>query len=229
MIVVKSGAGSLRRVRIKRGLDIVGSVILLVALSPLAVIIALAIKLDSSGPVFFAQDRVGARPVWARGEIVWERRVFRMLKFRSMCQDADQGTHEEHIRAYVEGRVELGAGQQTYKLANDRRITRVGRWIRRSSFDEIPQLINVLIGDMSLVGPRPVPVYEAQAYSDRESQRLNTWPGLTGLWQVYGRGRVTFDEMIRMDLQYVAEASIGLDLKLLALTVPAALKGSGAG
>ncbi len=221
--------GSIRRVRTKRVLDAVVSLLALIILSPVIGLVALAIKLDSPGPVFFVQDRVGARPVRNGGEVVWERRVFRMVKFRSMRHGADQSLHEEHIRAYVEGKLKLGSEQESFKLADDPRITRVGWWLRRSSIDEIPQLFNVLIGDMSLVGPRPVPLYEAQAYSDHESQRLNTWPGLTGLWQVYGRGRVTFDEMIRMDLEYVDKASIGLDLKLLALTLPAALRGTGAG
>jgi lipopolysaccharide/colanic/teichoic acid biosynthesis glycosyltransferase len=213
----------------KRALDILVSALVLVVVSPLMGLIAIAIKLDSPGPVFFLQDRVGARPVRVGRDVVWERRVFRMIKFRSMLHGADESLHEAHIRAYVEGRVELSTTQETFKLADDRRITRVGRWLRRSSVDEIPQLLNVLKGDMSLVGPRPVPTYEAEAYSERENQRLNTWPGLTGWWQVYGRGRVTFDEMIQMDIRYVNEASIGLDLKLLALTVPAALKGTGAG
>ncbi len=224
---VRDGAaGSRAYYAMKRTLDVVGSTVLLVLLSPLLAIISLAIKLDSRGPVLFRQQRVGAR---RRADGAgWDTKPFRIYKFRSMFHEADESRHEEYIKGFVNGSVEASEDRTKYKLNGDDRITRVGKVIRRASIDELPQLLNVLRGEMSLVGPRPVPEYEVEEYLPWHMERLDALPGMTGLWQVYGRGRVTFEEMVRMDIDYVRSQSILLDLKLLLLTIPAVLRGSGA-
>jgi lipopolysaccharide/colanic/teichoic acid biosynthesis glycosyltransferase len=146
-----------------------------------------------------------------------------------MVDGADQSLHAEYVRAFVEGRVDAGdGGDAAFKLAHDPRVTRVGRILRRTSLDELPQLFNVLKGEMSLVGPRPVPPYEVAQYRESDAERLAALPGITGLWQVDGRGTVPFDEMIRMDREYVRNQTVWLDLKILAATIPAILSGRGA-
>ena len=213
----------------KRLIDVALSALLLVFLAPLLCVIAAAIKLETAGPVLFVQDRVGARRRVARTRTTWEIRRFRFFKFRSMVARADESVHREYVRAFVHGRLEPTAETgANFKLAQDHRITRVGRLLRRTSLDELPQLLNVLLGDMSLVGPRPVPVYEAAEYSDSQVERLAALPGITGLWQVQGRGVVPFDEMIRMDREYVHSHSLRLDLQILVATIPAVLRGRGA-
>lgn len=208
----------------KRTLDIVAATVLLILLSPLLAIIAIAIKLDSSGPVLFTQQRVGSKRDWGG----WETTPFQIYKFRSMFHNSDESRHQDYIKEFVNGSVEASDEEACFKLNGDDRITRVGRVIRRASIDELPQLLNVLRGEMSLVGPRPVPQYEVDGYLPWHLERLDALPGMTGFWQVYGRGRVTFDEMMRMDIKYVRSQSIWLDLKLLVLTIPAVLRGSGA-
>jgi lipopolysaccharide/colanic/teichoic acid biosynthesis glycosyltransferase len=214
----------------KRAMDLTLAALLLLCASPVLVIIAIAIKLDSRGPVMFIQERVGARRRRKVGRVVWERQNFYLYKYRSMSQHADQSMHEAHIKAFVEGRIATTDGARAgVKLANDYRVTRVGRFLRRSSLDELPQLLNVLKGEMSLVGPRPVPTYEVAAYTTpSQRQRLAALPGMTGLWQVKGRGRVSFEELIEMDLTYIRNQSLWLDIKLLLLTFPAILIGHGA-
>lgn len=212
----------------KRGLDIVGSVFLLVVLAPVLLAAAVAIKVDSRGPVFFRQDRVGSRRPDRRSGS-WQRRTFRIYKFRSMFEDSDESLHKKYIEDFVNGSVEASLDGAKYKLNGDSRVTPVGRVLRRTSVDELPQLINVLKGEMSLVGPRPVPPYEVDGYMPWHHERLDAVPGITGTWQVYGRGRVTFEEMMRMDIEYVRSQSILLDLKLLILTIPAVFRGRGAG
>jgi lipopolysaccharide/colanic/teichoic acid biosynthesis glycosyltransferase len=214
---------------VKRGFDITIASALLIALSPLLALVALLIKLDSRGSIFFAQERVGARRHSdASGNSNWEIKPFRVLKFRSMVNNADQTLHEAHIRAFVSGTLDLEDKETTIKLHDDPRITRVGKWIRQTSIDELPQLINVVKGEMSLVGPRPVPVYEVEGYQPRHYERLHAVPGITGIWQVEGRGQVTFEEMVGMDIWYVRNASLWLDLKIMAQTIPAVLRGEGA-
>ncbi len=213
----------------KRGFDLVVSSVLLILLSPLFALVAVMIKLDSRGSVFFAQERMGAR--WMKnddGTEGWEPQEFQILKFRSMVQDADPTIHESHIRAFVNGTLEHETDEGNFKLDNDSRITRVGKLIRRTSIDELPQLINVVIGEMSLVGPRPVPIYEVEGYQPRHFERLHALPGITGYWQVLGRSQVSFEEMVGMDIWYVRNASFWLDLKIIALTLPAVLRGKGA-
>jgi exopolysaccharide production protein ExoY len=214
----------------KRLIDLVLTVVLLLPLLPLMVIIAVAITLDTPGPVLFVQERVGVRHRSAGGRTHWEIRRFPFYKFRSMVAGADQSLHAEHIRAFVEGRLDGSDGASaTFKLAHDPRVTRVGRILRRTSLDELPQLFNVLKGEMSLVGPRPVPPYEVAQYRESDIERLAALPGVTGLWQVNGRGEVPFEEMIRMDRAYVRNQTVWLDFKILVATIPAIISGRGAG
>jgi lipopolysaccharide/colanic/teichoic acid biosynthesis glycosyltransferase len=156
-----------------------------------------------------------------------------MLKFRSMRVDADPALHMAHVARLIGGNVhpdELGTGGgETLKMRNDPRVTRVGRVLRKLSLDELPQLFNVLRGEMSLVGPRPPLPYEVALYKDWHRRRLEALPGITGLWQVEARNRVSFDEMVRLDLRYIEEQSLWLDLKILARTPLAVLTGRGAG
>jgi lipopolysaccharide/colanic/teichoic acid biosynthesis glycosyltransferase len=215
--------------RCKRLIDLVLTVVLLLLLLPLMVIIAVAIAVDTRGPVFFVQERVGVRRRSKAGRTHWETRNFGCYKFRSMVADADQSLHAEYVRAFVEGRLDGADGASAkFKLAHDPRVTRVGRLLRRTSLDELPQLFNVLKGEMSLVGPRPVPPYEVAQYRESDVERLMAIPGITGLWQVAGRGEVTFPEMMQMDREYVRNQTVWLDLKILMATIPAVLSARGA-
>jgi lipopolysaccharide/colanic/teichoic acid biosynthesis glycosyltransferase len=203
--------------------------LLLVLLFPLFLLIAILIKLDSLGPVIFTQMRVGAKRQRLGRKAVWVTRDFTMYKFRSMVQNADPSVHQAYIREFVQGRAQ--ASEESggkFKLTNDPRVTRIGRILRKTSLDELPQLLNVLKGDMSLVGPRPVPPYEVACYRTGDLQRLTALPGITGLWQVDGRCEVTFEGMIQMDLEYIRKGSLWLDLKILLRTIPAVLSGRGA-
>jgi exopolysaccharide biosynthesis polyprenyl glycosylphosphotransferase len=193
----------------KRAVDLALVSIGLLAISPLLLIIAIAIKLDSRGPVFYSQQRVGK-----------DGRYFSMLKFRSMCQDADRRL--EALRRHNEATGPL------FKMRRDPRVTRVGRMLRRWSLDELPQLFNVLRGEMSLVGPRPPIPSEVEQYEDWQLGRLRAVPGLTGLWQVSGRSEVPFLDMVRLDLHYIRNWSLGLDLEILLRTIPAVLTNRGA-
>jgi len=212
----------------KRWLDVVLAALLLVLLAPVLVSVAVAIKLDSPGSAIFVQQRVGARRRSGGGRAAWEVRNFSVFKFRSMANDADQSVHRTHTKAWIDGH--LGAADEgaTVKLANDPRVTRVGRFLRKTSLDELPQLVNVVKGEMSLVGPRPVPPYEVAEYRGWHHERLAALPGITGLWQIKGRGEVSFEEMMRLDIEYVRSASLRLDLAILVLTIPAVLGGRGA-
>jgi len=213
----------------KQYLDVILASLLLIILLPLFAVVALLIKLDSPGPVFFRQERVGAKRTSLGTKPIWVIRNFTMYKFRSMVADADSSPHEAYIRGFVEGRApSLLAPEGKFKLTNDPRVTRLGRFLRKFSLDELPQLLNVLKGDMSLVGPRPVPPYEVACYRNRDCRRLAALAGMTGLWQVRGRGRVSFEEMVRMDVHYIRNASLLLDLRILFLTIPAVLSKRGA-
>lgn len=205
---------------IKRTMDIVGSVILLTVNAPLFLVIAVAIKLSSKGPVFFRQERVGQHG-----------KPFVFLKFRSMYEDNDASIHKEYVKQLIAGQAEpktsSGNGRSVYKLTNDSRITRIGSFLRKSSLDELPQLLNVLKGEMSLVGPRPPVPYEVEAYEIWHRRRLlEAKPGITGLWQVNGRSRVKFDDMVRLDLLYAKTWSPWLDLKILLRTPLAIIEGA---
>lgn len=211
---------------LKRIFDTVSAALLLLLLSPLMLLLALLIKLDSRGPAIFVQERVGAKPRFQHGRLIWEITKFRFFKFRSMTHNADQGLHQTHIQAFINGTLDTSQGG--VKLSNDPRVTRIGAFLRKTSLDELPQLVNVLRGEMSLVGPRPVPTYEVEGYQPWHYERLNALPGITGLWQVKGRGIVTFEDMIRMDIDYVRNRSFWLDMKIIALTVLAVFSCRGA-
>ena len=212
----------------KRALDFVVATTLLTVLAPVLLLIAVLIKLDTPGPVIFSQERVGSRRV-RHGKPAWELRTFRLYKFRSMVRNASSSLHEAHVKAFVEGRVTGDDPRSRFKLQNDPRVTRVGAFLRRTSLDELPQLVNVVRGDMSLVGPRPVPLYEVSHYRNEHRERFAAVPGITGLWQISGRCSLPFEEMFRLDVEYVRNQSLRLDLKILALTIPAVLSTRGAG
>ena len=199
----------------------------MIVLSPLFAGIAIAVKLSSPGPVFYAQERVGRRGT-----------TFRFYKFRSMEALNDASAHREYARGFVRGEP---AGSETgipagttngttvvFKIPADPRVTRVGRFLRKYSLDELPQLWNVLKGDMSLVGPRPALPYEVEVYEDWHKVRLLPQPGVSGLWQVQGRSRVTFNEMVLQDVVYACNRSLFTDSVICLRTIPAALLGRGA-
>ncbi len=220
---------------LKRIVDVCFSLPAAILFAPIFLLFAIVIKLDSSGPAIYKQKRVGARLSYRRGSLYWENRLFTMYKFRTMRRNSKATIHYEFIKAFIAGD-EAGLSkmqnkQKTrskYKLANDPRITRVGRFLRRASLDELPQLWNVLLGQMSLVGPRPPIPYEVEMYKPWHHQRLRTMPGITGLWQIKGRSLTTFDEMVSLDLEYIEKQSLGLDLKILIGTLPAVLSRKGA-
>lgn len=213
---------------VKRLIDTVAAAILLLVLGPLFAAIGIAVKVDTPGPAFFLQERIGAKRTKRNGRAQWDRTVFQAYKFRSMRHEIDDRSHREYIRDFVNGdAVENDEGPR-FKMVADPRITTVGRFLRRTSIDELPQLINVLRGEMSLVGPRPIPTYEIDDYSQWHFERFDALPGITGYWQVFGRGSVPFEEMMRMDIFYVRNRSLWLDLKLLALTLPAVVSTKGA-
>lgn len=206
---------------VKRASDIVISAFALLVLSPLWLVVSLLIKFDSRGKILFRQERVGM-----------DGRIFLCYKFRTMREDADEDLHREAYRKNIEGAAQANAGTGEKpvfgKVKDDPRVTRVGRVLRRSSLDELPQLLNVLKGDMSIVGPRPPIPYEVEEYDVWHRKRLDMKPGITGLWQVSGRNRLTFEEMVRIDLFYIENWSLWLDLKIILLTLPAILRGDGA-
>lgn len=201
----------------KRALDIVGSLFLILLFSPVLLLIALAVKMTSAGPILFRQQRVGQYG-----------NRFTFLKFRSMYVNNNSEMHKEYVRKLIAGQAEKKEGG-VFKLTDDPRITSVGRWLRRTSLDELPQFFNVLCGEMSLVGPRPSLPYEVEAYDTWHRRRLlEAKPGITGLWQVNGRCRTRFDEMVRLDLQYARKQSLLLDLQILLRTPAAVFSGDGA-
>ena len=207
---------------IKRGIDIVGSCLLLLIFSPVLAAIALAIKLTSKGPVIFIQERVG-----------WLGTRFKCFKFRTMYANNDAKIHRDYVERLISGKASKENGSEiepvVYKITSDPRVTPIGKFLRQTSLDEFPQFWNVLRGEMSLVGPRPALPYEYELYDDWHRRRVfEMKPGVTGLWQVSGRSRVSFDDMVRLDLRYSQCWSLWLDLKILLVTPHAALKGDGA-
>ena len=204
--------------RAKRVLDIAFSLLILIPLSIVIAVFAILIRIDSKGPIFFRQKRVGKNGV-----------QFDMFKLRSMYVDSDDSFHRESIKQYMNGAAlnDKVNADNLYKLVDDPRVTRIGRFIRKFSIDELPQFINVFRGEMTLVGPRPPLPYEVEEYDSHHWIRLSGKPGLTGTWQVYGRSRVPFQKMVEMDIEYLSEQSILLDIKLIALTLPVMLKGRG--
>lgn len=194
---------------LKRLMDIVCSLLALVCLSPLLVIVAFAIKLESKGPVVFSQKRIGK-----------DGKVFYMYKFRSMVVDAEKVLEDLVDNNEADGPV--------FKIKDDPRVTKVGKFIRKYSIDELLQLVNILKGDMTIVGPRPALPNEVAEYDDFAKQRLLVKPGLTCYWQVMGRSDISFEEWMKLDAKYIEEMSLWLDVKLILKTIPAVLKGDGA-
>jgi lipopolysaccharide/colanic/teichoic acid biosynthesis glycosyltransferase len=206
---------------VKRAMDVVGSAAALLLFSPLLLLIAAAIKLSSRGPILFQQERLGKFGT-----------TFKCLKIRSMYADNDPRIHQEFMKRVIAGSYDgnaSGENKPSYKMTDDPRVTRIGRFLRRTSLDEIPQFINVLMGDMSLVGPRPPLAYEYEEYDLWHRRRvLEVKPGITGLWQVNGRSRVQFDEMVRLDLRYTRGWSLWLDIQILIRTPGAVVFGGSA-
>jgi exopolysaccharide biosynthesis polyprenyl glycosylphosphotransferase len=186
---------------VKRAIDIVGSIILLILVAPLMLVVILAIRIDSPGPAVFRHRRVGRSG-----------QEFRIYKFRSMIQGAEELQSELEPLNEADGPL--------FKIRDDPRLTRVGRFLRRTSIDELPQLFNILRGEMSLVGPRPGTPEEVEKYEPWQRERLSIWPGLTGLWQVSGRSNVPFAEMCQLDIYYIENWSLSLDLRILLRTIP---------
>jgi exopolysaccharide biosynthesis polyprenyl glycosylphosphotransferase len=203
----------------KRALDIAGSLALLLVLAPVLMVIAALVKLTSAGPVFFRQVRVGEHG-----------NPFTMLKFRTMRVNADDKLHRDYVASLIKaGNQGPAAHDGVFKITKDPRVTPVGRILRKTSLDELPQFINVLLGSMSLVGPRPPIPYEVEQYQPWHRRRvLDAKPGITGLWQVTGRSRTTFDEMVRLDLRYARSCSVWTDIKILLATPRAVVSGKGA-
>lgn len=221
---IKEKNGKMATLFIKRFIDVVGSVIGLIIFSPLFIIISLCIRLTSKGPIFFRQERVGQFG-----------KRFNFLKFRTMYVNNDSSIHQEYIKKFIleQGSYDAKNGdrgkENVYKIKDDPRVTPIGRFLRKSSMDELPQFINVLNGEMSLIGPRPPLPYEVKIYNIWHKRRITeVKPGITGLWQGNGRSSTTFDEMVRLDIRYIKEWSIWLDIKILFQTPRAVLVGKGA-
>jgi lipopolysaccharide/colanic/teichoic acid biosynthesis glycosyltransferase len=203
---------------LRRIFDLLVAAALILVLGPVLIAVALAVRLDSRGPALFRQRRVG-----------YMEREFTLFKFRSMRVDADPRGHREYVTALIKGEgAPEGGRENLYKLAVDNRITPVGRWIRRWSLDELPQLFNVLRGDMTLVGPRPAIPYEVGEYPAWYRERFAVKPGLTGYWQVSGRSERTYEEMVRLDIEYAERQSLGLDFLILLKTPWVVLSRKGA-
>ncbi len=203
---------------LKRVIDISGSLLALLTLLPVFAVIAVLIKSTSKGSILFCQQRVGQFGS-----------LFNFYKFRSMYQDNDSTVHREYVAKLIDGAEQAGQANGSYKLTNDPRVTPLGRFLRKTSLDELPQFVNVLLGDMSLVGPRPPLPYEFERYRPWHRRRVaEIKPGLTGLWQIEGRSRTTFDQMVRMDIRYSQKRSLWLDLKIILQTPAAMFSGKGA-
>lgn len=203
---------------VKRVFDIILCILALPLLLPLGILVAIAVRLDSSGPVLFIQDRVGK-----------DGKTFKIIKFRTMYHDIDRSSHREFMKKYIGGQMESnGDSNKTFKPFKANQITRVGRILRKTSLDELPQLINVLKNEMSFVGPRPNVTWEVAEYSDWHAERLGALPGITGLAQVRGRSQITFDDIVKHDLEYIENQSLKLDLQILWWTVTSVLFSKGA-
>lgn len=200
---------------LKRAFDLVVASLTLIVLSPLMLVVAAVIKATSAGPVLYRQERVGH-----------EGKTFTLLKFRTMTSDAQAEVHERYTSDWILGK-SGDPGVAVHKLTADERVTRVGKFLRATSIDELPQLWNVVRGEMSIVGPRPPLPYEVDKYTEAHKRRFEALPGITGLWQVSGRNRLTFEEMIRLDVSYIENWSLNEDLRILMRTIPAVLSGRG--
>ncbi len=219
----------------KRVIDLVGAVALIVATLPLTLLIAVAIKLDSRGPVIYVQERIRGERFRTKEGWAWRLTSFNFYKFRTMVNDAPSELHQIYMAAYIAGDEAVISGfderdgNGSYKLVGDSRITKLGRFLRKTSLDELPQLLNVVRGDMSLVGPRPPLMYEVEKYDDWHLERITAPGGITGWWQVNGRCDTSFGEMVQLDVDYIKRRSTLFDIRILLVTLPATLSGKGAG
>lgn len=216
----------------KRVMDFTIALISLIFLAPLMLLVTLLIRLDSKGPAVYTQKRITTKRVPNKnGGYDWQEEEFTIYKFRSMHSNCSSGLHRQFMKAYIEGNeAEMAALQNAeakeeskFKLNGDPRITRMGKFLRKTSIDELPQLWNVLRGDMSLVGPRPPIPYEVEMYKPHHHERLHTITGLTGYWQIKGRSSLSFEEMLALDKEYIEIQSLWMDFKILLLTLPAVL------
>lgn len=219
---------------LKRTADIVLAGFLLIVLSPIMSLIAVAIYLYSPGPIFFSQERVGARRIRMGGRQYWRQETFRCHKFRTMKINADSSVHKDYVQALIQNDQKRmfeiqGEDTQIRKLLNDPRIIQPGKFLRKFSLDELPQLWNVLHGEMSMIGPRPAIPYEVEIYKSWHYRRLEAQPGITGLQQVKARCTTDFDAQVKFDIEYVDNQSLWLDAKIALLTPLAVLSGRGAG
>jgi exopolysaccharide biosynthesis polyprenyl glycosylphosphotransferase len=204
---------------VKRAIDFLAGLTALALTSPLFLTLAVIIKRSSPGPVFYVQERMGK-----------DGRPFRFFKFRTMRHQSDDAIHRQFAAMFINGDARgcrANKGAKVYKLTDDPRVTMIGRWLRKTSLDELPQLFNIIRGEMSFVGPRPPIAYETEHYQSWHYERLKVTPGLTGLWQVSGRSNVPFDEMVRLDLHYINNWSLAMDLRIVARTLPVVLQGTG--
>jgi len=219
----------------KRWFDFTVAAMALVALSPLMAAIAVLIKLDSPGPVFFTQERVGSKVRGKNGKRSWEAKAFNVYKFRTMTVNNDASEHQKFVQAMIKGdNVTLEQingkieGADKFKIKNDKRVTKIGKFLRKTSLDELPQLFNVIKGEMSIVGPRPAIAYEVDVYAPHHFRRLEAQQGITGWWQATARSNVDFETMVDLDAWYVDNQSFWLDLKIMVMTPLSVLKGKGA-
>ena len=201
----------------KRSFDIILCLLTLPLFLIVGAIIGILIRLESPGPVLFVQERVG------KGG-----RIFKMVKFRTMYQDISRNSHRDYMKAYINGQAESTGEDTVFKPFQANQVTKVGRFLRAASLDELPQVINIIKGDMSLIGPRPNVVWEVEEYREWHKERLEVLPGITGLAQVRGRSKISFEDIIRHDIEYVENQSVWLDLKILWWTFSSVLSGTGA-
>lgn len=229
--------GSQTHFFLKRMVDIVGALLAIVMLAPVFIMAALWVYFDSPGPVIFRQERIGARRVFKDGKATWVMVPFTIYKFRTMSNGAASDIHQKFVKAFMKNDLETVKAMQsedkpstgTFKLNDDPRVTRSGKWLRRTSLDELPQLFNVLCGEMSLVGPRPALDYEVDEYEDWQLMRLACKQGITGYWQINGRSESSFEHMVKQDIWYAYHQSFWLDIKIIINTPLAVLAGKGAG
>ena len=202
----------------KRALDVLLSGLAMLVLSPALAVIALLVRRSSPGPIFFVQERIGKNGI-----------PFKFYKFRTMVHNSDDAIHRQFAAMFINGGsdTEKKDSGKVFKMTNDPRVTAIGRWLRKTSLDELPQLWNILKGEMTIVGPRPPIAYELDHYLPWHHERLRVTPGLTGLWQVSGRSNVPFEEMVRLDIHYINSWTILEDVRIILKTIPVVLRGSG--
>jgi exopolysaccharide biosynthesis polyprenyl glycosylphosphotransferase len=196
--------------------DVAVASLSLLILSPILLVIAILVKRSGPGPVLFCQQRIGK-----------DGTPFNFYKFRSMVNNSDDAIHRQFAAMFINGGDIPTANSSVFKMTDDPRITRIGKWLRKTSMDELPQLLNILKGEMSIVGPRPPIAYELDHYQPWHYERLRVSPGLTGLWQVSGRSNVPFEEMVRLDIHYINNWTLWNDLKIICKTVPVVINGDG--